>query len=199
MPSDDLRLAVVLGSVREGRFGPVVAQWFADRALQHGRFKIDLVDLAEVDLPLVLGPEPPALATTDTRPAGMAPLTAALRDADAIVIVTPEYNRSFPASVKAMIDWHFTEWRAKPVGFVSYGAMSGGLRAVEQLRLVLAEMHAVTVRDSVCFPNYWERFHEDGTLVDPDPAAEASTTMLDQIDWWGGALAAARAATPYQP
>ena len=100
----------------------------------------------------------------------MAELTAALNDADAFIIVTPEYNHSFPASIKALIDWHYTEWRAKPIGFVSYGAMSGGLRAVEQLRLIFAEMHSVTVRNCVSFANYWELFQEDGTLADPEPA-----------------------------
>lgn len=199
MSSKVLRLAVILGSVRQGRFGPVVARWFTEQAQLHGRFKVNLVDLADVDLPLVLGPEPPAIATTDARPAAMAQLTAALAEADAFVVVTPEYNHSFPASVKALIDWHFTEWRAKPVGFVSYGAMSGGLRAVEQLRLVFAEMHAATVRDCVSFANYWESFQEDGTLVDPEPANQAAQGLLDQLGWWGDALLEARTRTPYQP
>jgi NAD(P)H-dependent FMN reductase len=194
-----LRLVVIIGSVREGRFGPVVAHWFTGQAEQHGRFKVTVVDLAEVELPLVLGAEPPAMATANTRPAAMAQCTAALAEADAFVIVTPEYNRSFPASVKALIDWHYTEWQAKPVGFVSYGSVAGGLRAVEQLRPVFAEMHAVTMRDSVSFANYWELFTEDGTLLDPEPAQQAAQGLLDQLGWWGGALLEARTETPYRP
>ncbi|TDC85974.1 NADPH-dependent oxidoreductase [Micromonospora sp. KC606] len=194
-----VKLAVILGSVREGRFGPVVANWTVEQARQHGRFKVNLVDLAEVDLPLVLGPEPPAIATTDARPAEMAQLTAALDEADAFILVTPEYNRSFPASIKSLIDWHYTQWRAKPIGFVSYGSMSGGLRAVEQLRLVFAEMHAVTVRDCVSFANYWEQFQEDGTLGNPEPAQEAAKDLLNQLGWWAEALLDARANNPYQP
>lgn len=194
-----VRLAVILGSVREGRFGPVVADWIVEQARQHGKFKVDLLDLAEVDLPLVLGPEPPAIATADSRPVGMAPLTSALDAADAFIVVTPEYNRSFPASIKALIDWHYTQWQAKPVGFVSYGATSGGLRAVEQLRLVFAEMHAVGVRDCVSFANYWELFGEDGTLLDPEPAQRAAGNLLDQLGWWAEALLDARADNPYRP
>ncbi|RQX01796.1 NADPH-dependent FMN reductase [Micromonospora inaquosa] len=199
MSGKTLRLAIIVGSVREGRFGPIVANWITEQAQQHGTFKVHLVDLAEVDLPLVLGPEPPAIATTDTRPAAMAELTAALNDADAFIIVTPEYNHSFPASIKALIDWHYTEWRAKPIGFVSYGAMSGGLRAVEQLRLIFAEMHSVTVRNCVSFANYWELFQEDGTLADPEPAQLAARDLLNQLGWWGEALLDARTENPYQP
>jgi NAD(P)H-dependent FMN reductase len=197
MSSNTLNLAVIIGSVREGRFGPVVANWFAAQALNHGQFKVNLVDLAETNLPLVLGPEPPAIATTDARPAEMAELTGKLTEADAFVVVTPEYNHSFPASIKAVIDWHFTEWRAKPVGFVSYGSLAGGIRAVEQLRPVFAEMHAVTMRDSVSFANYWELFDEEGRLADPAAAEEAATLLLDQLNWWGQALFDARQNKPY--
>lgn len=198
MSSKSLNLAVIVGSVREGRFGPVVAHWLAGQAAQHGAFDVDLVDLAETDIPLVLGPEPPAIATTDQRPASMAGLTAKLAAADVFLVVTPEYNHSYPASLKAAIDWHFTEWRAKPIGFASYGAMAGGLRAVEALRLVFAELHAVTVRDCIAFPNYWELFDEEGALHEAGPAEEAAKNLLDQLSWWGQALRNAREATPYQ-
>jgi NAD(P)H-dependent FMN reductase len=117
------RLAVLIGSVREGRFGPVVATWVAQRARDHGAFDVDVVDLADVELPLALPAEPPKFAgAAYPRPAGMAELTARLDAADAFVIVTPEYNHSYPASLKTAIDWHFTQWTAKPVAFVSYGA-----------------------------------------------------------------------------
>ncbi|CCH32731.1 NAD(P)H-dependent oxidoreductase [Actinosynnema sp. NPDC047251] len=197
MSSKPLNLAVIIGSVREGRFGPVVANWLAEQATQHGQFQVELVDLADTDLPLVLGPEPPAIATTDQRPAAMAGLTAKLAAADAYLVVTPEYNHSFPASLKAAIDWHFAEWRAKPIGFASYGGQAGGLRAVEALRLVFAELHAVTVRDGVAFPNYWELFDEEGGLLDAGPVEEAAKTLLDQLVWWGEALRNAREAKPY--
>ncbi|MQA11574.1 MAG: NADPH-dependent FMN reductase [Pseudonocardiaceae bacterium] len=187
MSDHTLDLAVILGSVRDGRFGSVAAKWFADKAHQHGQFKVNLIDLAETPLPLELGSQPPE----------MAPLTEKLATADAFVVVTPEYNHSFPASIKSLVDWHFVEWRAKPIGFVSYGGIAGGSRAVEQLRLVFAEMHAVTVRDSVSFANYWELFDADGRLVEPEGPNGAAKILLDQLAWWGAALHDARLANPY--
>jgi NAD(P)H-dependent FMN reductase len=83
------------------------------------------------------------------------------------VVVTPEYNHGYTAALKQLIDAVKAEWVAKPVGFVSYGGVSGGLRAVEQLRLVFAELHAVTIRDGVSFAMAWNRFDEAGEPVDP--------------------------------
>jgi NAD(P)H-dependent FMN reductase len=121
------RLAVVVGSVREGRFGPTVASWLAAEASAHGGFDVEVVDLADADLPLALPAASPMYAGDGyPRPAGMAALTVSLEAADAFVIVTPEYNHSYPASLKAAIDWHFTQWTAKPVAFVSYGERPAG-------------------------------------------------------------------------
>ncbi len=127
----------------------------------------------------------------------MAGLTARLDAADAVVVVTPDYNRSFPASLKAAIDWHYTEWQAKPIGFVGYSGSTGGLLAIEQLRQVFNELHAHTVRDYVSFPRYYELFEADGTLRDPKGAEAAAKVMLDQLLWWGSILRNARRDLPY--
>ncbi|MEU2432779.1 MULTISPECIES: NADPH-dependent FMN reductase [unclassified Streptomyces] len=197
MTSENLDLAVILGSVREGRFGPVVANWFVERARQHGRFTVDLVDLAEAQLPLELPPVPPALEPDMPRPEGMAELTRRLDAADAFVVVTPDYNRSFPASLKAAIDWHYTQWQTKPVGFVGYSGASGGLLAIEQLRQVFGELHAHTVRDYVSFPRYYELFSPEGALRDPEGPNGAAKVLLDQLEWWGTVLHDARRDRPY--
>ncbi|WP_031076987.1 NADPH-dependent FMN reductase [Streptomyces sp. NRRL WC-3742] len=190
------RLVVVVGSVREGRFGPVVSSWVAERAAEHGGFEVEVVDLAEVELPLALPSSSPKFAGDDyPRPAGMARLTEALEGADAFLIVTPEYNHSYPASLKAAIDWHFTQWTAKPVAFVSYGGAAGGRHAVLHLENVLTELHAVTIRDGLAFPNYFTAW-EDGRPTDPNAAGYAKV-LLDQLSWWAGALKNARAAAPY--
>lgn len=185
-----LRLVVITGSTRDGRFGPTVTAWFADVASTTTDMDVEVVDLADIDLPAAhpaWGAEPtPALAE----------LGARLSAADAFVVVTPEYNHSFPAVLKNAIDLFRDEWRAKPVGFVSYGGMGGGLRAVEQLRLVFAELHAVGVRDSVSF-------HGAHTVFDGDRPADstvsdsAAANMLGQLEWWGTALRSARAQRPY--
>lgn len=190
-----LRLAVLVGSVREGRQGRAVADWFTGAAAADAGFDLDVIDLADVRLPLVMpgwGGTPSAEAA-----AALADVSPRLADADAFVVVTPEYNHSFPAALKNFIDWHHAQWQAKPVGFVSYGGLGGGLRAVEQLRLVFAELHAVTVRDSVSLHGPWSGLGEGGAPRDAAVCAGAAKGMLGQLAWWGRALRAARADRPY--
>jgi NAD(P)H-dependent FMN reductase len=194
--SDKSRLVVIVGSVREGRFGPVVASWVAQQIQAHGGFDVDVVDLAGADIPLALPAAPPKFAGDDyPRPEGMKSVTRKLSAADAFIIVTPEYNHSYPASLKALIDWHFTQWTAKPVAFVSYGGAAGGRHAVLHLENVLTELHAVTIRDGLAFPNYFTAW-QDGAPLDASAAGYAKT-LLEQLSWWAQALRAARIAAPY--
>lgn len=183
-----IRLAVIVGSTRRGRFAPTVAGWVVEQARARGGVEVDVVDLAETSLPEVLGDE------HEPTPAAVTALASRLAGADAFVIVTPEYNHSFPAALKTAIDWFFDEWAAKPVGFVSYGGMGGGLRAVEALRLVFAELHAATIRDVVSF-----HFRDWPFQFDPvDPGAvKALAAQLDQLGWWAETLRAGRERVPY--
>lgn len=167
MTEDPIRLAVVIGSVREGRFGPVVAAWFAERASRRPDFSVDVVDLLET------GPD-----------AGFAERIGA---ADAVVIVTPEYNHSFPGPLKTALDATGGVWRDKPVGFVAYGGLSGGLRAVEHLRPVLAELHAVGLRDTVSFHGAAGAFDTTGRPRE-ESADAAAAVLLDALAWWARTL-----------
>ncbi|AYG83073.1 NADH-dependent flavin reductase subunit 2 [Streptomyces hundungensis] len=186
------RLTVIIASNREGRFAPVVADWFLARAREHQGLDIEVLDLAETELPTALSHQPsPAVQ------AQLAVISPKLADADAFVVITPEYNHSFPAALKNLIDWHFVQWQAKPVGFVSYGGISGGLRAVEQLRQVFAETHSVTVRDTVSFQHVHGLFDENGEHREPSQADAAVKKMLDQVAWWAHALRQAKAVRPY--
>ena len=187
-----VRLAVIVGSTREGRFGPKVADWFTGRAALRDDLSVDVVDLADTPLPPRLTHQPGA---EDAK--ALEAVTPRLDAADAFAVVTPEYNHSYPAPLKNAIDWHYSQWQAKPVGFVSYGGLSGGLRAVEHLRPVFAEVHAVTVRDTVSFHGAWDAFGPDGRLTDPKGPDTAATAMLDQLVWWANALRTARTARPY--
>jgi NAD(P)H-dependent FMN reductase len=181
-------LAIIIGSTREGRFGGVVAEWFISQAWLRDDMTLDVIDLAEVDLPPAYPRRPgPAVEA----------YTGRIDRADAFVVVTPEYNHGYPASLKQAIDLAHVEWQAKPVGFVSYGGMAGGLRAVEQLRQVFAELHAVTVRDTVSFHMAHAQFDESGEPREPLGCGAAAKTMLDQLAWWAHALRTARAAHPY--
>ncbi|MFE0672386.1 NADPH-dependent FMN reductase [Streptomyces sp. NPDC058867] len=185
-----LNVAVVIGSNRHGRFGPVVADWILGHVRDREDLLPEVVDVAEIDLPTSFARTPEAARV-------LTDVTPRLARADAFVVLTPEYNHSFPAGLKNLIDWHYGEWRAKPVAMVSYGGLAGGLRATEHLRQVFAELHAVTVRDTVSFHNAGASFDDSGRLKDatgPDAAAKA---MLDQLVWWGTALREARERRPY--
>jgi NAD(P)H-dependent FMN reductase len=192
LTTSPLKVAVILASNREGRFAPVVADWLLSRTAGHPGIETDLIDVAELDLPFALtyrpGPD------VQARLAGVSPRLAA---ADAFVVVTPEYNHSYPAPLKNLIDWHHAEWQAKPVAFVSYGGVSGGLRAVEHLRQVFAELHAVSLRDTVSFHNAGALFDDEGRHKDPVVVDTAAKTLLDQLTWWGSALRDAKAVRPY--
>ncbi|MGH3240582.1 MAG: NADPH-dependent FMN reductase [Spirillospora sp.] len=192
-----LKLVVIVGSVRDGRYGPHFAGWFAERARRHGSFDVDVVDLVDIALPAALPAGPEQFEAGDGRTSAMAGLAQRLDDADAFVVVTPEYNHSFPASIKHLVDWHQHEWYAKPVGFVSYGGRGGGLRAVEHLRQVFVELHSVPVRDQVSFDQHWGLVDTDGRLLDPEGPDAAAKTLLDQLNWWASVLHDARRATPY--
>ncbi|RMC37992.1 NADPH-dependent FMN reductase [Paracoccus alkanivorans] len=188
MSDKQIHLAILVGSNREGRFAPVIARWFTQQVQSNAGFSADVIDLAEIDLPA---------AISDTPSAETLSFCERLAAADAFVMVVPEYNHSFPAVLKHAIDFGYQEWQAKPVGFVSYGGFAAGLRAVEHLRGVMAELHAMTMRDTVSFQNPWDAFDDDGRPANPEGCAAAAAVMLRQLKWWATALRRARMAESY--
>jgi NAD(P)H-dependent FMN reductase len=156
---------------------------------------LDLIDLAEAAIPPAHQEGPP-----DSGRYG-SPEVQAFADrvgtADAFVVITPEYNHSYRASLKLAIDSVNPQWHAKPVGFVSYGGLSGGLRAVEHLRVVFAELHTVTIRETVSLHHVRDRFDEHGTLRDPGHLDHVAEIFLDQLAWWARTLRHATAIRPY--
>lgn len=188
--TDPIHLALIYGSSRPGRFCDVVAAWAAEQVRASGMFSLDLID------PAAILPGPAAgLVDSNSSPS----LWQRMAAADAFLVVTPEYNHGYPAPLKALIDSVGQEWHAKPVAFVSYGGVSGGLRAVEQLRLVFAELHAVTIRDSVSFAGAREHFDSEGHLLQQDRHNRSMAAMLRRLHWWAVALRNARTEMPYAP
>ncbi len=192
MTGRSLQLRIIIGSIREGRFGPTVAHWYLEQARAHAAFDTAVIDLADYPLPAALAPfEQP-------RPDSVERLGREIDAADAVCVVTPEYNHSFPASLKHAIDHFRSPWHAKPIALVSYGGMGGGLRAAEHLRLVFAELHALTIRDVVSFHNAWNSFGAQAPPGGLDRAAEAAAAQLRQLAWWARHLRDARRAEPYR-
>ncbi|HMR31736.1 MAG TPA: NAD(P)H-dependent oxidoreductase [Geminicoccaceae bacterium] len=183
-----LRLALIYGSTREGRFCDTVAEWATARIAARPEMELDVIDPLELGLPAHYQAQPGEQVTA---------LRQRIDRADGFVVVTPEYNHSFPAALKFVIDLAGAPWRAKPVGFVSYGGVSGGLRAVEHLRGVFAELHAVGIRDCVSFAMARGLVDGQGRFAPPEASDRAMTLMLNELAWWAEALRAARERRPY--
>ncbi|MCF2527393.1 NADPH-dependent FMN reductase [Yinghuangia soli] len=200
MGVETFRLAVIIGSVRAGRHGTVVADWFIRQVEQRDELDIDVIDLAEVDLPFDVGERlPPDTDPTDPAVPFSSAFTVRRRldAADAYVVVTSEYHHGNLGALRELIAGHCEAWRAKPVGFVSYGGAIGGRRAVEEVRPLFADMHAVPVRGHVALPYAWELFDEQGAPRRPAECAAAAQALLDQLAWWAVTLRRGREARPF--
>lgn len=183
-----MQIAIIIGSTRPNRVGEAVARWAYDLAKQRSDAGFELVDIKDFNLPLLDEPLPPSLGQYSQ------PHTKAwaekIASFDAFVLVTPEYNHGTSGALKNAIDFLFTEWNNKAAGFVGYGS-AGGVRAVEHLRLILAEVMVATVRQQVQLSLFTD--FENMSIFKPHPRNEESLNgMLDQLIAWGGALRALR-------
>ncbi len=179
-----LKIGIITGSTRPNRKSPDVAKWVLEIARKRSDAGYELVDIKDFELPLLDEPVPPIVGKYQQ------PHTkrwaAKIASLDAFVFVSPEYNHGIPAALKNAIDFLFAEWKDKAAGFVSYGG-AGGARAVEQLRLVLAEVHVATVRAQVLLSMMTD--FENFTTFKPAPQHEKAVgAVLDQVVAWGGAL-----------
>ena len=179
-----LKVAVIIGSARQGRNGEAVAQWVHDLAAKRGDAEFELVDLKDFDLPHLDEPLPAATGQYE-RPHTRR-WAAKIASFDAFVFVTPEYNHSTSGVLKNAIDFLYAEWTNKAAGFVSYG-VTGGTRAVEHLRLIMGELQVADVRAQVALSLLTD--FENHTVFKPAAHHEdLLTTVLDQVIAWGEAL-----------
>ncbi|MGK6312452.1 NADPH-dependent FMN reductase [Neorhizobium sp. DT-125] len=174
-------LALVYGSAREGRFCDTVVDWLLARLPQMLAADIVIVDPADL-----IAESRIVRAEAESR------IARDLASADAFLIVTPEYNHGYTAALKELIDSFYRPWWGKPVAFVSYGGISGGLRAIEQLRQVFAELGAATIRETLSFTHAVERFDENGNLRDPERTIRQLERLAKQLSWWAVTLKAGR-------
>jgi NAD(P)H-dependent FMN reductase len=183
-----IKIGIIIGSVRPGRLGEGVAHWVYDIAKQRKDATFELVDIEDFHLPVMDEPIPPA-AGKYSKPHTQA-WAAKIGSFDAFLFVTPEYHHGIPGGLKNAIDFLYAEWNNKVAGFVSYGS-AGGVRAVEQLRLVMAELQVATVRAQVFFSLFTE--FENFRVFKPGATKEAAVnTLIDQLVSWGSALKTVR-------
>jgi NAD(P)H-dependent FMN reductase len=173
------KLMIIIASTRPGRAGLPVARWFIERAQLHQGFELELVDLAELALPLLDEPKHPRLrqyTKTHTHE-----WSATVNDADAFVFVTAEYNHGYPASLKNAIDYLHHEWLYKPVGFVSYGGVAAGTRAMQQLKQVVTAVKMVPLFEAVNIPFVAQFIDAEGVVQANEVMEQAAGQMLDEL------------------
>lgn len=180
-----LKIGIVVGSTRPNRVGASVAQWVHENAAKRGDAEYELVDLADYNLPLLDEPFPPSFGQPFANKHTKA-WAEKVDSLDAFVFVTPEYNHSTSGALKNAFDYLYYQWHNKAAGFVSYGSTSG-VRAVEHLRQIVAELHLADVRAQVSF-SLFEDFEEFTRFAPRDLHADSLTAMLDQLVGWGEAM-----------
>jgi NAD(P)H-dependent FMN reductase len=178
-PAGMPRLLIIISSTRPGRVGEAVAHWFAQHAQSDGRFELDLADLAEINLPLLDELAHPRLRQY-TQPHTKA-WSERVEAADAVVMVAAEYNYGYTAALKNAIDYLHHEWRYKPVGFVSYGGVAAGTRAVQQLKQVVTALGMMPTQASVNIPFVAQFLTEDRRIEGNEIMVDAASAMLGEL------------------
>ncbi len=181
-----LTLQIIIASTRPSRQGPLVAEWFLKQAQQAPLFNTELVDLAEVNLPLLDEAQQPRLGMYEHEHTQA--WSAIVQRADAFVIVTPEYDHSTPAALSNALQYLVREWAYKPVGFVSYGGVSAGLRGVQMSKLLVTALNMMPIPPAVAIPFFTQYIGQDGTFDPGEMQEKAATVMLAELAKWGGAL-----------
>lgn len=178
MTSNDIKIAVIVGTTRPGRLGSAVGQWVLENAAAHGGAQFDLLEVADFNLSLLDEPTVPGAANRQYESAETRAWGQKIDEYDGFIFVTTEYNHGVPASMKNAIDIIYPEWNDKVVGFVAYGA-DGGVRAVEQWRQIVANLHLYAVRGQVSLSLFTD--FADGRVVPLDRREGELKSTLDQV------------------
>ncbi len=179
------KLHVVIASTRPGRKGPAVADWVHELATRHSGFDVELVDLSEFNLPVYDEPQHPMLGNYQHEHTKR--WSAKVSEADAFVFVTPEYDFGTAPSLQNALVFLYNEWNYKAVAFVSYGGISGGLRAVQMTKQTVAALKMVPLVEAVSLPFFGTQI-EDGVFKASENQEVAGMKMLDELARWTAAL-----------
>ena len=175
------KIKVILGSIREGRAGEKVSHWSMNTLQSDTSAELSLLDLRDYPLPMFADAVGPAMRQGPHPIPLVRKWLDEIASADGLIIITPEYNHSFSSALKNALDYIAREAADKPVGFVSYGGASGGIRAVEQLRQVVGEQRMYDVRDQVAIPMIWAAFDETGKLQNTEMHEKNAKLMFDKV------------------
>jgi NAD(P)H-dependent FMN reductase len=184
------RLLIIIASTRPGRVGLPVGRWFEGQASAHAAFDVEVADLLAINLPFMDEPNHPRLAQYTHQ--HTKDWSAKVKAADAFVCVMPEYNYSLTAPLKNAIDFLHNEWQYKPVGFVSYGGVSGGTRAVQMVKQVVTTLKMTPLPEAVTIPFVAKFVDDEGDFVPGEAVEQAAQAMLDELVRVSAALAVLR-------
>ena len=185
-----LKLQVIICSTRPGRVGPAVARWFHDFATRHAKFDAALIDLADFGLPMYDEPIHPSLQKYEK--AHTKKWSESVASADAYAFVTPEYNYGPPPSFVNALNFIYKEWNYKPCGFVSYGGVSGGLRAVQLEKQLVTTLKMMPMVEGVAVPMVAKLLDEHGNFMPNELITASAKTLLDELHKWAEGLKAMR-------
>lgn len=187
-----MKILVVLGSVREGRVGDKVARWVMDQVKKRNpEFEYELLDLKDYPMKLYQEEKHPAMLNGNSSDENANRWIKKVGEADAFLIITPEYNRGTSGALKNAIDYPYNEWHKKPITFVGYGGVSGGGRAIEQLRTNAIELQTVPIREGLLI-SFVSRKIEGGEIRLDEYYETQLTTTLNQLEWYTKVLKNAR-------
>jgi NAD(P)H-dependent FMN reductase len=184
-------LSIIVGSTREGRAGAAIASWFLEVARKHGGFQVELIDLKEMNLPLLDEPNHPRLRKYEHDHTHA--WSAKVARSDAFVFVTPEYNHGPPPALLNALDYVYMEWNYKPAAFVSYGGVSGGTRSVQMTKLILNTLKVVPLVEAIALPHLSRQLDPaTGAFPGGENYDQQARTMLDELLRWTSALKSLR-------
>lgn len=181
-----LELKIIFASTRQGRKGTPVAQWIHELTRQHSEFNTEFIDLAEVNLPLFDEPNHPRFGKYEHR--HTKEWSNRIKPADAFIVVTPEYNYSFPAVLKNAFDYLSQEWNYKPIAFVSYGGVAAGTRAVQAFRQVITALNMMSITESINIPFFSNLISENGKFMADERLNNTAHTMIRELARWAEQL-----------
>ncbi|MCL4392677.1 NAD(P)H-dependent oxidoreductase [Patescibacteria group bacterium] len=181
-------IKIILGSTRDNRVGDKVFNFVMEEASKNPNINVEGIDLKNYNIPFFNLEMNPAYMDNPGYSGDQVKLLKKIDEADGFIFVMPEYNHSYPGVLKNMIDTFYNEWRLKPVTFVSYGGISGGTRAVEQLRLVLIELQMVPIRSSVHIPFISAQINDNGFLKKETKEATHIDKTIEELEWWAKTL-----------
>jgi NAD(P)H-dependent FMN reductase len=183
-------IKIIAGSTRPGRFNIQPSNWIYKLAQTRADIQVELVDLAEINLPLL--DESKSAMMQDYEHEHTKKFSGIIQEADGFIFVTPEYNHSTSAALKNALDYLYHEWNYKPVSFISYGSLPGGARGVEHLRGIAAELKMYDLREQILLSSYWNNLNDKGEYQFTENLEKEANDLLDSLAYWARVMKPAR-------